>query len=61
MSIFFFRCKQENEKTKNELLTKSIWLHNYYEMIDVNNNHIPDDIKGMTKNQSLKLDYWLNN
>lgn len=67
-------CKKDDpEKSKTELLTQNIWIHDY-EMVDINQNLEPDDENGQTmeitfnfnsdgsseytKNQTVKYLIW---
>ena len=53
--ITFTGCKKEDStKTKSDLLTEKIWIHDY-EMVDANKNLKPDDEKGQQK--SISFDF----
>ena len=53
--ITFVGCKKSDpEKSKLDLLTENIWIHDY-EMIDTNKNNKPDDEKGSQENISFNF------
>ena len=53
--ITFIGCKKDDTvKTKSDLLTEKLWVHDY-EMVDSNKNHKPDDEKGQQK--SISFDF----
>ena len=74
LAIMLSGCKKDDpEKSKTELLTQNIWIHDY-EMVDINQNLEPDDENGQTmeitfnfnsdgsseytKNQTVKYLIW---